>query len=76
MKKIALCIAAILLIILGIIGIILPIIQGFPFIIAGLAILTIIFPALEEVVEIYIRKIPIMHKIYEKMRKIIHSKII
>lgn len=76
MKKIALCISAILLILLGCIGAILPIVQGFPFIIAGLVILTIIFPELQAQVEKHTQKVPMIHKFYLKMRKIIHSKIV
>lgn len=75
MKKIfVLCIAC-LSIVIGIIGLVLPVVQGLPFIIVGTILLTMIFPNLEKIVEDQINKLGKWGSIYYKIKKFLHTKI-
>lgn len=65
-KRISLFIGAIIFIILGILGLALPFLQGFLFLVIGLILLSIASPAFRSWIEIRTKKYPHVHQFVEK----------
>ena len=72
-KRIILFIVAILFLILGLIGLALPFLQGFLFLAIGLILLSIASPKARAFIETYTRKYPKIHTFVAKMEKKISS---
>jgi len=69
LKRILLWIAAILFLILGVIGLALPFLQGFLFIAIGLILLSIVSPRSRTWWETHTRKYPMLHDIIMRAEK-------
>ncbi len=68
-KRTALFVAAILFILLGLLGLALPFLQGFLFLAFGLILLSIVSPQARTWIEHYTRKYPKVHAFVEKAEK-------
>ena len=66
-KRTLLLISAIVFIILGIIGLVLPFLQGFLFIALGVILLSLYSPSMREWLEKHTRKVPKLHALIEKI---------
>ena len=62
---------ACLLLCIGVLGIVLPILQGIPFLLAGLIILSLDFPYIEKKLDKLVNTHPKIEKLYKKIRNII-----
>jgi uncharacterized membrane protein YbaN (DUF454 family) len=59
------------LIFIGVLGVLLPVLQGIPFLLAGLIILSLDFPYIEERLEKFVLRHKSLEKLYRKVHKII-----
>lgn len=66
LKRILILAAAIIFLILGVVGLALPFLQGFLFIIIGLILLSIASPTARAWIEHHTRKFPKLHRFVEK----------
>lgn len=64
----------VILVLFGIAGIILPILQGIPFLLAGLIILSFDIPALERKLEHFVKKHHKVEELYTALRKALKKK--
>jgi uncharacterized membrane protein YbaN (DUF454 family) len=62
---------ACVLIIIGLMGMVLPVLQGIPFLIAGLIVLSTDFPYIERKIESLVKKNANIEKMYKKIHSII-----
>jgi uncharacterized membrane protein YbaN (DUF454 family) len=69
LKRTLIFIAGILCLILGVIGLVLPFLQGLLFIAIGLILLSIASPRARALIERYTRKFPQLHAFFERMEK-------
>jgi uncharacterized membrane protein YbaN (DUF454 family) len=58
-----------ILVLVGFAGIVLPVLQGIPFLLAGLIILSFDIPALEKRLEYFVKKHHKVEKLYNALRK-------
>lgn len=70
-KRTLVFIVAVLFILLGVVGLVLPFIQGLLFLAVGLVILSVLFPALRERAQIHTVKFPKFHAFVLKMETIV-----
>jgi uncharacterized membrane protein YbaN (DUF454 family) len=64
----------VILVLFGIAGIILPILQGIPFLLAGLIVLSFDIPSLESKLEHFVKKHHKVEKLYKALRKVLKKK--
>ncbi len=64
----------VILILFGIAGIILPVLQGVPFLLAGLIILSFDIPAIEHRLEYFVKKHHKIDSLYRALRKALKKK--
>lgn len=67
LKRILVYIAAILFLVLGVLGLALPFLQGFLFIAIGLILLSIVSPSSRQWWEVHTRKWPKLHELIVRM---------
>ncbi|OGG50743.1 hypothetical protein A2763_02355 [Candidatus Kaiserbacteria bacterium RIFCSPHIGHO2_01_FULL_54_36] len=67
LKRILLIAAAVIFIILGLIGLALPFLQGFLFLFIGVALLSLVSKRMREWLEVHTRRYPRAHKFVERI---------
>jgi uncharacterized membrane protein YbaN (DUF454 family) len=72
-KRILVLIVAVLFLILGVAGLVLPFLQGILFLAIGFVLLSMLSPTVQEKIERQTRKYPKVHAIVLKVEKIIRS---
>ena len=64
----------IILVLFGVAGIILPVLQGIPFLLAGLIVLSFDIPSLEKKLERFVKKHHKVEELYLALRKVLKKK--
>ncbi len=72
-KRIAVTILALLFLVLGVVGLFLPFLQGFLFIAVALVLLSMLSPTIREKIEKQTRKYPKAHVIFMKVEDFIRK---
>lgn len=68
MKRIFITVCAVLFLILGLIGLALPFLQGFLFILIGVVLLSLVSERFKNYAESHTRKYPKVHAVVEKIK--------